>query len=55
MKTASPSSIVTMVSGKTTDCYNGFKLNSEGGVITTTVVDNLHNREDKLVIEIDPT
>ena len=42
-------------SGETTDYYNVFKFNSEGGVITITVMDNLHNREDKLIIEMDPT
>ena len=40
--------------GESISYYNGFNYNPDGGVITVTIMDNFHQIEDKLVIEIDP-
>ncbi len=45
---------VELPAGETTNYYNGFYYNPEGGIITVTFMDNLHTLEEKLVIEIDP-
>ena len=45
---------VELAPGETTNYYNGFKYNPEGGMITITIMDNFHKLEEKLIIEIDP-
>ena len=45
---------VELPAGETTNYYNGFYYNPDGGIITVTFMDNLHTLEEKLVIEIDP-
>lgn len=40
--------------GESTSYYNGFQFDPEGGIITVTFMDNAHQIEDKLVVELDP-
>lgn len=40
--------------GESTSYYNGFQFDPEGGIITVTFMDNFHQIEDKLVVELDP-
>jgi hypothetical protein len=45
---------VELPAGETTNYYNGFYYNPDGGIITVTFMDNRHILEEKLVVEIDP-
>ena len=43
-----------LAAGASTSYYNGFQFDPEGGIITVTFMDNFHQIEDKLVVELDP-